>query len=155
MGLFTGIDKAQYFEGGKYITPGLFLVEIEKVKNDKTRKGRPFFVVEMKVLESSNLKDHPVGTSMSWMVMLDQDAALGNIKHFLTIACDVPENDVDEALATEACGEDNPLRGTKLRVSAVNILTREKKDFTKVKFFSADTSAADMQRYHASEAAGN
>jgi hypothetical protein len=153
MGIFDNIDKADYFEGGKYVTPGLYKTKVLRVKQAKTRKGRPFFVVEMKVLESSSLKEHPIDTDMSWMVMLDQDAALGNVKHFISVASETPINQVQAADAEDACSEGNPLEGIELRVMAVNIKTRADKDFTKVKFMPASMSAADAAKEHAEEVA--
>lgn len=153
MGVFDGLGKAEYFEGGKYVSPGVFLVEVKRVKQGLTRKKEPFFVVEMKTIESSSLKEHPLGTDMSWMVMLKHDAALGNIKHFLSVASGSPLTEVDEKDAEEAVAEANPLAGVKLRISAVNVKTRAGADFTKVKFMSAETSAADAAAEHAKETA--
>ena len=153
MGIFDGIGKAQYFEGGKYLGPGLYLVEVLRVKQAATRNGRPFFVVEMQILESSDLKEFPIGTSASWMVMLDQDAALGNIKHFLSVASETPINEVDKQDAEDAISEQNPLAGVKLRAMAVNVKTKALKDFTKVKFMAATVSALDAAAAHAKESA--
>jgi hypothetical protein len=153
MGVFDGIENAEHFAGGKYVQPGLHLGEIIKVKQATTRKKRPFYVVEMKVLETSNPKEHPIGTPFSWMVMLDQDAALGNIKHFVSVASDTPIKEVQASDAEDSCSEDNPLAGIKLRVMAVNIKTRADKDFTKVTFMPADMSAADAAAAHAEASA--
>ena len=143
MGIFDGIENAEHFAGGKYIQPGLYLAEVVKVKQAMTRNKRPFYVVELKVLESSNLKDHPLGTNMSWMVMLDQDAALGNIKHFVSVASETPVKEVQASDAEDSCSEENPLQGVKLRAMAVNIKTRADKDFTKVTFLSESMSAGE------------
>jgi hypothetical protein len=153
MGIFDGIEKAEYFEGGKYVSPGLYLAKIDKVKQAMTRKKRPFFVVEMTVLETSNPKDHPVNDGMSWMVMLDQDAALGNVKHFISVASDTPLDQVQASDAEDACGEDNPLSGVTLRISATNIKTKADKDFTKCRFMSAAMDATAAAKEHANEAA--
>jgi hypothetical protein len=153
MGIFDGIENAEHFAGGKYIQPGLYLAEIIKVKQSKTRKSRPFYVVEMKVLESSNLKDHPLQTNMSWMVMMDQDAALGNIKHFVSVASETPIKEVQVADAEDSCSEENPLQGVKLRVMAVNIKTRADKDFTKCTFLPESMSAGEAAATHAKEVA--
>jgi len=153
MGLFDDIGKAQYFEGGKYIGPGAYKAKILKVKQDKTRNGRPFFVTELEVLETSDPKEFPVGTSFSWMVMLDQDAALGNIRHFLAVASDAPINEIGKADAEEAISEANPLAGVIVRISATNIKTKQGKDFTKVKFISANVSAEEAAKQHAEDKA--
>ena len=155
MGIFDGIEQAEFFEGGKYVAPGLYLAEIIKVKQALTRKKRPFYVVEMRVLESSNLTEHPIGTSFSWMSMLDQDAALGNIKHFVSVASETPIKEVKVADAEDSCSEENPLAGVKVRVSAVNIKTKKsgyKDDFTKVTFMPESMSAAAAAKAHADSA---
>lgn len=151
MGIFEGLDKAEYFEGGVYVGPGLHYAEIQKCKSDKTRGGRPFFVVEMKVLESSTPDKFPVGTNFSWMVMLDKnkESALGNIKHFISVAGSLPEKEVTEKDADEAVAEANPLMGVKLRLSAVNQKTKAGGDFTKVKFMPDTVSAEAAGRMHA------
>lgn len=149
MGIFSGIKNAEYYESGKYVAPGLYLGEVLKVKQGMSRKKRGFFAVELRVLESSNSKDHPVGTDMTWMVMLDQDAAMGNIKHFIAVAGDMSVDEVEEEDANDAVSESNPLAGVKLRISAVNVKTLKGGDFTKVKFSSASTSLAQVQEAHA------
>jgi hypothetical protein len=154
MGIFDGIGNAQYFEGGKYLTPGLYKAKIVKVKQAMTRNKRPFFVVELNIQESSSLKEHPIGSDASWMVMLDQDAALGNIKHFISVASETPIDQVQAADAEDACSEANPLADVEIRCSATNIKTKSSgytKDFTKVKFMPASTSAADAAAAHAEE----
>ena len=157
MGVFDKIGGATYFEGGKYLMPGLHLIEVLKVKQGQTRQHRPYFVVECKIVESTNQKEHPIGTDASWMVMLDQDAAMGNIKHFVSVASQTPIDDVQAADAEDACSEANPLAGIRLRAIAVNIKTKKsgyKDDFTKVKFASPESmSAADALREQTEEAA--
>jgi hypothetical protein len=78
--------------------------------------------------------------------MLDNDAALGNIKHFLSVAAGKDIKDVTEADGEESVSEENPFGGLSIRVMAVNIKTRANKDFTKVTFMPADMSAADAQK---------
>lgn len=153
MGIFDGIGKAQYFESGKYLQPGLYLVDIQRVKQAKTRMNRPFFVAEMKIVEASDVKEFPVGTDASWMVMLDHDAALGNIKHFISVASGTKLDEITEQDAEDAVSEQNPLAGIRLRVMAVNVKTRAGKDFTRVKFMSASTSAAEAAAAHAKDVA--
>jgi len=134
MGLFTGIEKANPSEGGVYIVPGNYTVEVQKVKTGKTRANRNFFVVECKVLES-DVALRPRGIDVSWMVMLDQDSALGNIKQFCATATGSEMEDIDEAGVEAVVGDDNPLKGTKLQIQATNIVTKAGRDFTKVRWF--------------------
>ena len=145
MGLFGDIKGKRGTQGGVYFEPGLYLVEVNRVKLGKTRKGEDFFVVETKLLESDN-ENRPEGSSCSWMVMFKHDAALGNIADFCRAglyACAVQneadpgvkhfeEIEIEDDDAEEICSEENPLAGTVLKVEAVNVKTRAGKDFTKV-----------------------
>jgi len=133
MGLFAGIKEAQVTQGGVYIEPGLYTSRVEAVKTGKTRKGIPFFVVELTHLKSNNV-NHPVGKNVSWMVMLNQDAALGNIKHFASVATETDEAEIDEAGIELIVSSENPLEGTLLNIDASNITTKAGTPFTKVRF---------------------
>jgi len=145
MGIFSNISSARGSEGGVYLLPGTYTVEVQRCKQNKTRKGVPFFVVELKVI-ASDTPDRKPNTDVSWMVTLDKDASLGNIADFMRVALaalalqkheqivkpqDVP---LDEKTADEICAEDNPLVGVRLSVQAFNVKTKENKDFTRVKW---------------------
>lgn len=136
MGLFSKIKEAKSNGGGIYFLPGTYELECAAVKTGKTREGdKPFFVAEFVILASSN-PERPVGTSVSYMVMLDKymETALGNVKQCISALFNVPESDVDEAGVDEAVGPSNPAKGAKVKATASNIKTRAGKDFTKVLF---------------------
>ena len=136
MGLFTGIEDAQVGQGGVYFLEGKYLVEIVKVMTLNSRKKEDLFIVEAKILKSSN-PERKVGITASWIVNLKHDAALGNIKGFVAAANGISPSDkeevdrnVDEEAVEYACSEDNPLAGVQLDLECVQIKTREKRDFT-------------------------
>ena len=136
MGLFTEISKAKSSSGGVYFEPGTYLLECKACKTGQTREGsKPFFVAEFIILESSR-SDRPVGTTMSFMVMLDKylETALGNVKGCAAALFDIPEADVDEAGVEMLVSAENPAAGNKVRASASTITTRQGKPFTKVIF---------------------
>lgn len=138
MGIFSGIDKATPSEGGVYLLPGQYVVEIVKCKSGTTRKKLDFFLSELRVLQSSN-PERPVGSLCTWFVGIMPDTgALGNIKRFLAIANDVEDADVDDAGAEMAVSDTNPLAGTLLRADAVNVKTRAGGDFTRVSWAKFD-----------------
>ncbi len=143
MGLFGGIGEAKYSEGGVYLKPGVYRLQVIACKYLKTRTGKDAFVVECKILESTEPSLLPGGIC-SWMVTLDKEPALGNIKQFLQsiLACD--EGQIDETVVEAAIGPTNPLANRIVRASAVNIKTKANRDFTKVKFMtdSAEGAAA-------------
>jgi hypothetical protein len=149
MGIFdnvttTQVKEAQYFERGNFIRPGLYVVEVSKVKEGRMRapKNTGFFVAEMKVLETSEPKLHPVGSTMAWMATADKDAFLGNVKHFVSAAGNMGLEEVDVEMMKMAVSEENPLAGIVMRAEAVNVKTKADKDFTRVRFtWIADTVA--------------
>jgi hypothetical protein len=135
MGLFSKIKDAKSNGGGIYFLPGVYKLECRANKTSKTRDGRPFFVAEFTILESTN-PERPVGTSVSWMVMMDKnlETALGNIKQYVSALFDIEEGEVDEGGVEHLISAENPGAGIKVHAEATNIKTREKKDFTKVQY---------------------
>jgi hypothetical protein len=133
MGRFGNIGSAKSSQGGVYLLPGKYALECKANKTGITRDKREFFVAEFTILESSN-PDRPVGTSVSFMVMLDKniETALGNIKGYVAGLFDIPEQEVDEAGVETLVTAANPGAGMKVRCEAANIKTRANKDFTKV-----------------------
>lgn len=155
MGLFGKIKEAKYSEGGVYLTDGVFRLAIEALKLIETRAKKQAFVAEFKVLESSNATRQP-GSLCSWMVMMDKEPAMGNIKQFLASMLGVADDQIDESVAEFAVNPDNnkdtgpngtpaPIKGRIVRCSATNIKTKANRDFTKCKFF-VDTDAAGAMK---------
>lgn len=151
MGLFGGIKSAKYSDGGVYILPGVGRIEIIAVKYLKTRKGQDAFIVECKMVESSNPQRLP-GCVCTWMVTMDKEPALGNIKQFIQTIVpaadfDVLTEDQCEQLVLGICDEKlNPLKGKFARFAATEITTKANRPFTKVKWLSDDMSAADVAK---------
>lgn len=134
MGLFDKIKDAKS-SLGVYLLPGVYLLEVDNLKQGQARDGRSFVVAEFKVLESSE-PARPIGSKVSWMVMLDkkyEETALGNIKAFLSTLTATPEHEVDAPGVEMAFSAANPCAGFKIRASASNIKTKARGvDFTKV-----------------------
>ncbi len=129
------VSEAKYSEGGIYVLPGVYQFRVDACKHIKIRSGAEAFVVELTVLESNN-PERAVGSQCSWMVTLDKEPALGNVKQFVTAATEFPDSAINEEAILLIVGEKNPLKGTILRCSANVIKTKAGRDFTKVKWFS-------------------
>jgi hypothetical protein len=136
-GMFEGIEGARVSEGGVYFKPGVYKARILAVKALKDRKGVGTFVVECELLESSEPM-LPAGTIASWVVKLDKEPALGNIKSFAAAANGVQPKDVTAKAIELIVSEGNPLKDTILKVSAQNIKTKSGSDFTKVTWLAGD-----------------
>ena len=157
MGLYGKISEAKYSDGGVYLKKGVFRLEILKVLHKTTRQNKEAFIAEFKVLESTNTELLP-GCVCSWMVTLDKEPALGNIKQFLSEAMSTPARSVDmseiveqivEFVIAETGPKSNPLKGTIVRAAAVDIMTKANRPFTKVKFIRDAAGAAAAQEEHA------
>ena len=143
MGTFSGIGEAQVGVGSVYFLPGIYLVEILEAKLLRSRKREDLYIVEGLIHESDN-PDRKPGMKSSWVVNLKQDAALGNIKGFLGAALGVDpydakalkeaftENgqDTTEIVAEQSVSAENPLKGTRIKLTCTNKKTKAGNDFT-------------------------
>jgi hypothetical protein len=81
MGIFSGIETARIGEGGNYLKPGDYDLEVVKVTVGRTRKGVDFFAVSLKVCGASP-DTHQIGEMVDWFNGKDKDAFLPNIKEW-------------------------------------------------------------------------
>jgi len=159
MGLYDEIAGAAATLQSRYVTPGTYVGSVNDWKEGITRKGDDFVVLEMTVLASDNHEEHPVGSAMSWMVMLKHDSAPGNIKRaIMEIVALQEEGQVTPALckAVLSANEDaergevgvSPTAGTIIDVVATNTKTRAGNDFTRVTFRYRDPDRAVVPLEH-------
>lgn len=138
---YGGISEAKFSEGGTYILPGVYRFKVLACKHINMRTGKQAFVVELEILDSTNEARLP-GTTCSWMVTLDKEPALGNIKQFIATAVPCDESQVNEEAVLLIVSEKNPLKGKVLRVSATEITTKAGRPFTKVKWLEDSVGAS-------------
>lgn len=80
---FSGLQSAQTFERGAYLAPGLYHVEVVRCLTKETEKSGKAFIVELRILESSN-PTHAVGTLATYFQkMADRKIAFPAIKEFI------------------------------------------------------------------------
>ena len=121
MGMFAGIEEVKVRKNIKYVTPGKYKVSIQAVKNgERNEDQKPYFVAEMKVLESNNTDDFPVGSDMAWMTMVKKFKRyfFQDVREFVAVATGSDPDDVGEEVVEVVCGEDQPLTGVLLDVVA-------------------------------------
>lgn len=153
MGMFDKIKEASVTEGGQYVLPGMYRAQINYCKQKTTRKGIGMVAVELRVLESTN-PDRPVGSDMSWVVTMDKDAAMGNVKQFIAAVMGIDPKEVDVPGAEMIFSEANPLKGKFIRISAFNKPTKEGKDFTRVWFVNDSEGATGALKAHENQSSG-
>jgi hypothetical protein len=128
MGVFSGIENAKSTEGGNYLKPGVYDVEVVRLSTGKTRKGVDFFAADLKIIGSNN-PDHRAGDIANWFVGFDKEPSLGNVKAF-AVACLSSEGAVDPATITEKVMESlvdkggEAVVGTQLKVQVSLVDTR-------------------------------
>ena len=152
MGVFSKMKEARETQGGLYLAPGNYLVEVKDVKQQASSVGNQiFYIVEMIILESDN-DDLRVGMEPAWLVdmtMKYQELALGNVKGFLRAAYGTMAlAEGEEPPAADDIGEDEAelslqgvLNGTKVYAKAFDITTKGGNNFTKVQWASYDEPA--------------
>lgn len=145
---FAGAGEAELSDRGVYLEPGgTYLLEVVKTIFKVTRKSGDAFIVEFKVLESDHPK-HRVGSKATWFQSLkDKSVALPALKDFALklFQIDDPRSDdptvvefisnMDEMLM-EACEQETPLAGYKIRVTTEAVVTKKGLDFTRHNWFS-------------------
>jgi len=142
------LRKAHSTEGGLYISPGTYLLEIQRCKMIETLAQEKAFIAEFKVIES----DNPVlqaGAEPSYFVNMEgkyPDLSLGNVTDFMRAglaaaaleegveAPPAAETVIDPEIATSITGESNVLAGVKIECYAFNKPTKAGKDFTRFKW---------------------
>jgi hypothetical protein len=147
MGLFSGIENAKATEGGNYLKPGLYDVEVVRITTGQTRKKVDFFAADLRVIGSNN-PDHRAGEVVNWFVGMDKEPSLGNIKAF-AVACLSSEGPIDPASITEQVmnglvekgGE--AVAGARLKVQVTLVDTKGGNKFSKHLWFSAGAQVSE------------
>ena len=146
MGVFSGIENAKSTEGGNYLKPGIYDVEVVRLSVGTTRKNVPFFAADLRILGSNN-PDHRVNEVANWFVGFDKDAALGNVKAF-AVACLSSEGAVDPASITEKVMESlvdkggEAVVGTQLKVQVTQVPTKTGGTYSKHMWFPIGTQVS-------------
>lgn len=149
-GMFEGIESpdVKASRDSNYMKRGHYLVRIDRVKADQTRKSRPFVAIECTVLhtfadgdgdefqgdpEQLEQQWHRPGDTPSQLLMADRDPFLPNIKAFVSQVLAVPAVKVTVAECNKMCSEENPMGGMVAEVNnRVIKLEKTGNPFTKI-----------------------
>ena len=140
--LIRGITTVEPRIQSEYLKPGEYVLTLLGCKEGQTRApaNRPFFVVEAKVVgadpDTLAQGGNKVGHTVSWMVMLDNDAAMRDVRGFLDVALTDEElASLSDETVAECTGPSQLLKGRTLQVAAENITTKRGTPFTRVRWF--------------------
>lgn len=151
MGIFSGIEKAEISERGKYLPPGFVgKLKVRRTLAKDSVKSGLAFIVEFEVLES-NHDEFPVGSSATWFQkMTDRTVSLPAIKAWLAAVSGIHPGDratIDaeigasmESILDEACQNEtnNNLIGLEVLVETVGQKTKKGFDFTRHNWLPAN-----------------
>jgi hypothetical protein len=135
MGMFAGISEVNVYEKTRYVEPGNYIVEINKVKSGKKQSnGKEFFCAELEIVESDNPEFTP-GDTMTWMKMVHEWRKywLQDVKGFVSMATEASPEDVTEEVCEFVAGEEQPLVGKRLKLRAY-MQEKTKKDGSTVSY---------------------
>lgn len=125
MSVFSGIENVKISEGGNYLKPGDYDLEIVKVTVGVTRKGVQFFSVQFKVCGAPE-DTHQIGEFVDWYNGKDKDGFLPNIKEWARAVLQntsevlVQESDITEEVMNALVADNGEAcRGMKLRCRVV------------------------------------
>lgn len=139
MGIFSGIKDAQITGASKYLGAGQWCLKVKKceVFESTKKKGRHFFLTEFITVSSSD-PHAVVGETRSWLINLDQDSAMGNIKAFaLALAPDSKEEDIDEEMMEDLISAENPAAGIEIRAEGVLRESKSGNEYTRFTWSSS------------------
>lgn len=139
-GMFDGIEDAKASFDSNYERNGHYIMRIDRVKADKSRKGDGFVAFEKTVLHVFDDGDgereswHRPGEAVTHMLMEKHDSFLGNLKAAIAgcFGCDPTE--VTKAVCTQVVGAEQALAGMIVEMRNRDILTRAGNPFTKVTY---------------------
>lgn len=128
MSIFDKIAEATYTEGGNYIRPGNYDLEVVKLKVGVTRKKANFFAANFKVLGSSN-PECRVGEVVDFFTSDVHDSFLGNVKQFavalLSSAGPVAPDAITSQLMDGLVDKDGAaVAGSRIRVQVTLVPTK-------------------------------
>jgi len=144
MGMFKNVKDAKANFGANYEREGNYIMFVRRVKLDKNRNDEWFVAVEKVAIECINPgaepKPHRVGEQCSHLLCnygKGKDSFLPNYKALIMNVFDVPEDEVDEDACDLVTSDDQPMAGIFLEMQNKNVVTKEGKDFTRIKYIRA------------------
>ena len=136
MSLFKGIKDTPIRETAEYFPEGKFTVSVNRVKQHEKQTGQKYFIVEFKVLDSTN-PQMPAGSTAQFMETFKFiPKGLARVKQFIVAASggDFSADDVTEEVAEMVVSEKQPLAGKTLRITTK---LNEKGSFMEHNFYPA------------------
>jgi hypothetical protein len=138
MGLYDGVNDAPTSTGGQYFKPGQYRMRVQSVTEITSRKNVPFFVVESVVVRTT-CESYKPGSTISWLVNMNSDWALSNVKEFAQacggdMSASVAGSDIEAMVSPE-----QPAIGVEVDVDAITRTSRAGNEWTQARWRPAGT----------------
>jgi hypothetical protein len=150
MGIFSKVKEARIGEGGNYLPPGDFDLEIKKVTVGTTRKNIPFMAVAFTCLGTNN-PAVKVGEVVDWFNGADKDGFSSNVKEWGSAVLQniagepIDPDSIDEAVMeglTDKGGESCIGQKLRVKVTLKPIKSAPGKFFSRHQWFSTANPAS-------------
>lgn len=132
--LIEGIEKETVYGSGRWLNPGEYLLEVVECRSFESAKERGtwFFCAEFTILEAGPQTGFQPGEQASHLIKLSHVSAKSNLKNFaMSLAPDVPENEITADVIDSLISAENPAAGIKVRCTVSQVTTRGGGDFSK------------------------
>jgi len=138
--MFSGMKGTKPMMNSEYVRPGVYAVQFTGHKQIKNRKGENSVAIDMQVVhveDSNDGKGHRLGASIAHVIPNhgpQADYFKQNIVSHIGALADIDPMEVDDEMCDLVFGETQPFKGTLGILTAVNVITRANKDFTRVSY---------------------
>lgn len=137
---FAGFKDARSGRPSNYLSPGEYLLRVDKCKVGESRKKQGFVAVEFTVVHAfSSDSKHKAGEEVTWMLMTHHDSWQGDFKAFLSAISNTPEDRIEDNDGLQVVSEAQPLSGYVIKANVWTKQTKAGIDFTKVNWKETPT----------------
>lgn len=144
MGMFKNVKDAKANFGANYEREGHYIMFVRRVKQDQNKDKDWFVAVEkvtMKCFDPyDEPKPHKPGEQCSHLLCnygKGKPNFLPNFKAMVANVFDIPEEDIDEDASDLIISDEQPMACMFIEMQNKTILTKEKRDFTRIKYLRA------------------
>lgn len=131
--VFNNISNVKPRGDYAYIESGDYIVHVNEFKAGKNRKGLDIVFFNLKIVSVLDTTDcvkwnqapHGVGQDVSWLVTLDKDSSLPQMKKALMVLTGVDEAGIDGPTCDAFVSAAQPLRGMFAHYSGKKVKTKK------------------------------
>lgn len=153
MSQVEALNKSPFLPAGESFTCWIDAVQCRQSKDPTKPAGTLWFIAEFTLLASTSV-DHPVDAARSWICNATSTMGKPNVKSFVAAALGVDASNIPPALnerfpavMSQVLGAGNPLSGSIVQVSTIQIMTKKNMPFTRHDWSPAATRNPSSARW--------